>query len=55
MPDTTPCWIETKTADLIARIKRSTYANACFADARYFAAEGYVMDVALQIAWNYWK
>lgn len=50
-----PCWIETKTAELIDAIKRSPYAKDCFADARQFAEEdGYVMDVALAIAWRYW-
>lgn len=49
-----PDWIENKTADLIARARRSKYAKDIFADAAYFRSLGYVDDVALQIAINYW-
>lgn len=52
---TTECWVERKSAELIAKIKRSQYAASCFADARMFMADGYASDVALAIAWNYWK
>ncbi len=49
-------WVEAKTAELIAQIKRSKYAKDCFADAKFFAErDGYAMDVALAIAWSYWK
>ncbi len=48
-------WIENKCDELIQRIKRSQYAKECFADARWFHEQGYVMDVALAQAWNYWK
>ncbi len=47
-------WVEQKTAELIAKIKRSQWADGCFRDARYFAREGYAMDVALAMAWKYW-
>jgi len=50
-----PCWVEIKCADLIAKIRRSQYARECFADVRYFMELGYVHDVALTLAWNYWK
>lgn len=53
--ETSECWVERKAADLIARIRRSQYAKDCFADARMFMEAGYASDVALAMAWNYWK
>ena len=45
---------ERKAAELIAKIRRSQWADGCFADAREFMAQGYVSECALQLAWNYW-
>lgn len=47
-------WVEQKTAELIAKIKQSQWAADCFRDARFFAREGYAMDVALAMAWKHW-
>lgn len=52
--DLQPDWIERKTAELIAKIKRSQWAEGCFRDARHFIREGYAHDVALVMAWRYW-
>jgi hypothetical protein len=47
-------WIETQTAILLQRAKRSGYFANVIADANHFESEGYVWDVALAIACNYW-
>ncbi|CAB4143877.1 hypothetical protein UFOVP466_7 [uncultured Caudovirales phage] len=48
------CWVEAKAAELIGKIKRSQWAESCFADVRRFMAEGYACDVAMAISWGYW-
>ena len=53
--DFSECWVERKAAELIGKIKRSEYAANCFSDVRMFLAEGYAADVALALAWNYWR
>ena len=47
-------WSENKAAELIRKIRRSQFAEGCFADARDFMADGYACEVALAMAWGYW-
>ena len=47
-------WIEQKTAELLRIAKRSGYFAEVIADAKHFQSEGYVWDVALAIACEYW-
>jgi len=52
--DPTPDFVERKTAELLARAKRSGFFADAIADAEHFHAEGYVWDVALALSVNYW-
>lgn len=47
-------FIETKTAELLARAKRSGFFADVIRDAEFFEADGYAWDVALAISCNYW-
>lgn len=47
-------WVEAKTAQLIACARRSAWSREIFADADHFISQGYVTDVALMIACQYW-
>jgi len=50
-----PDWIERKTAELLARAKRSQFFRDIIQDARYFEShDGYAWDVCLSIACRYW-
>lgn len=47
-------WVEKKTAKLLAKAKRSGFFRDVINDAQHFEREGYVWDVALEIACRYW-
>lgn len=49
-----PDWVENNSAAMVAKIKRSPFAAACFSDVRHFMADGFAADVAMAMAWNYW-
>ena len=49
-----PDWIEAKTAELLAAGRRSGCLAQMIRDAEWFARDGYVWDVALAIAAEYW-
>lgn len=50
-----PCWVERKTAALVTRAMGSRWRREIFTDVRWLMADGYVPDVALTIALNYWE
>lgn len=52
--DTEPCWVERKTAELLAKAKRSGFFRDVISDAEHFASEGYAWDVALAMSCEYW-
>lgn len=47
-------WIEAKTAAMLAAAKRSPFFSSVIGDAKHFASQGYVWDVALAISCGYW-
>jgi hypothetical protein len=47
-------WIELKTERLLAAAKRSGFFADVIRDAEYFAADGYVWDVAIAMSCKYW-
>ena len=47
-------WIELKTDELLKLAKRSGFFANVIQDAKWFAADGYVWDVALKMACDYW-
>lgn len=47
-------WVEKKTAELLAKAKRSGFFRDVIDDAKQFEQDGYVWDVALEIACRYW-
>lgn len=47
-------WIEAKTAELLAKARRSGFFEGVIADAKWFAEQGYVWDVALALSCKYW-
>ena len=49
-----PDWIEAKTSRLLTAARRSGFFANVIADAKLFAAEGYVWDVALMLSLRYW-
>ena len=49
-----PCFIERKTAALLAAAKRSGFFGDVIDDAKRLESEGYAWDVALAIACEYW-
>jgi hypothetical protein len=49
-----PCWIERKTATIIAKARRSQWRDSIFQNADQFIRYGYASDVALAMACDYW-
>ena len=47
-------FIEQRTAELLASAKRSGFFREAIADAKHFAEQGYVWDVALAMSCKYW-
>ena len=50
----TPDWIETRTAQMLAAAKSLGFLVDVVRDAKHFASQGYMWDVALAMACDYW-
>lgn len=48
------CWIERKAEALIEAARRSQWRKDIFQDAAHFRSQGFVPDVALAMACDYW-
>lgn len=47
-------WIESKTAGMLLRAKRSRWFKSIIIDAKELHADGYAWDIALAMSCEYW-